>query len=115
MTRRNAVCAAPLVSDYNRLMATKAALKIRYDACFWRDPATKLVVASARPLDVVSAGKDEQEARKNLDEALQLFFETTIYMGTLDVILEESGYQMIDGVWEPPAVATSRETVEVSA
>jgi predicted RNase H-like HicB family nuclease len=73
-----------------------------------------LIVASARPLEVVSAGKTEIEARKNLDEALLLFLETTREMGTLDVILEESGYRLVDGVWEPPAVTTSRETVEVS-
>ncbi len=85
-------------------MATRAALKLEYDACFWRDPDTKMVIAAARPLDVMSAGKDEAEARKNLDEALQGFLETTRDLGTLDVILEESGYRLVGGVWQPPPV-----------
>jgi predicted RNase H-like HicB family nuclease len=70
-------------------------------------------VAEARPLDVVSAGKDEEVAKKSLAEAVQLFLESTIELGTLDIILEESGYQRIGGVWEPPSVNTSRETAEV--
>ncbi|HEY7270836.1 MAG TPA: hypothetical protein VH951_13510 [Dehalococcoidia bacterium] len=91
-------------------MATRTALKIRFDICFWHDYQTNQVIVEARPLDVVTSGVDEADARRSLQDALQGFLETCREMGTLDVVLEEAGYQLVDGIWEPPPVKTSRET-----
>ncbi len=96
-------------------MATQQALKVRYDACLWLDQETNLIIACARPLDVVSAGEDEDQAKRNLDEALQLFLEVSRDMGTLDQVLQESGYRLVDGVWEPPLVKMTIGVVEVPA
>jgi predicted RNase H-like HicB family nuclease len=49
-------------------------------------------VAHARELDVSSCGGTEERALKNLKEAVRLFLEEADKMGTLDQILEESGF-----------------------
>jgi hypothetical protein len=93
-------------------MATRTALKIRFDACFWHDYQTNQVIAEARPLDVVTSGTNEAEARTSLQDALYGFLEACKDMGTLEDVLEEAGYRLLNGVWEPPSVTTSRETGE---
>ncbi len=52
----------------------------------------KTYVAYARELDVSSCGQTRQKAEKNLMEAVRLFLEEAERMGTLQQILEESGY-----------------------
>ena len=49
-------------------------------------------VAHALELDVSSCGGTKDRAVKNLKEAVRLFLEEAEKMGTLDRILEESGY-----------------------
>jgi hypothetical protein len=93
-------------------MATRTALKIRFDLCFWHDYQTDQLIVEARPLDVVTSGKDEADARRSLQDALAGFLEACKDMGTLEIVLEEAGYRLVDGIWEPPAVKTSRETRE---
>ncbi len=44
-------------------------------------------------LDVSSCGETEEEARKNIQDAVRGFLETSEAMGTLEEILEEAGYQ----------------------
>jgi len=48
-------------------------------------------VSSCPALDVVSQGKSEIEAKKNLEEALKLFLEVCLERGTL----EECGFSLI--------------------
>lgn len=50
-------------------------------------------VSCCAPLDVYSQGDTEQEALDNLIEALQLFLETSMEMGTLPQILAECGFK----------------------
>jgi len=45
------------------------------------------------PLDVMSSGTTPQEARQALDEAVRVFLLTAADLGTLDQVLEESGYE----------------------
>ena len=52
----------------------------------------KSYVAYACELDVSSCGLSRQKAEKNLIEAVRLFLEEAEKMGTLQQILEESGY-----------------------
>ena len=49
-------------------------------------------VAHALELDVSSCGGTKEKALKNLKEAVRLFLEEAEKMGTLEQILEESGY-----------------------
>ena len=52
----------------------------------------KTYVAYAPELDVSSCGQTRQKAERNLMEAVRLFLEEAEKMGTLEQILEESGY-----------------------
>lgn len=45
-------------------------------------------------LDVLSQGRNEQEAKKNLREALVMFLESCIKRGTLDAVLKECGFKL---------------------
>ena len=60
-------------------------------------------IAHAMPLDVMSSGASSEEARKALDEAVHLFLITAEEAGTLNDILEESGYAFVEGRWIGPA------------
>ena len=59
-------------------------------------------VAYVPELDVSSCGATNDEARKNIREAVQAFIEAGEEMGTLDQILEESGYQRVGEGWNAP-------------
>ena len=67
-------------------------------------------VAYVPELDLSSCGATNDEARRNIREAVQAFIETSEEMGTLDEILEESGYQRIGDAWSAPEfIALDRE------
>ena len=57
-------------------------------------------VAHVPELDVSSCGDSEAQARKNIRDAVSGFLETAKELGTLNDILEESGYtlKMVDGM-----------------
>jgi predicted RNase H-like HicB family nuclease len=59
-------------------------------------------VAHAMPLDVMSSGATPAAARQALDEAVRLFLITAADRGTLEQVLEESGYQRHDEHWVCP-------------
>lgn len=52
----------------------------------------KNIIACCPILDVVSQGKSLKEAKKNLIEALHLFFITCYEHGTLDEVMKQSGF-----------------------
>ena len=64
---------------------------IDYTVQIWKEG--NQFVAHAMPLDVISSGKTPEEARKALDEAVHLFLVTADDMGSLDEILQETGYE----------------------
>lgn len=67
-------------------------------------------VAYVPELDLSSCGTTNDEARRNIREAVQAFIETSTEMGTLDQILEESGYERTGDRWRAPEfVALDRE------
>ena len=76
------------------------ALEIQYSACVWLEG--DVYVAAARPLDVLSAGKTREAARKNLHEAVLLFLEVAREQGTLEDILIEAGYEREGAAWAAP-------------
>lgn len=63
---------------------------IRFPTAFAKEEGGR-VVALCLPLDVMSQGATEQEARSNLAEAVQLFIESCFERGTLEQVLKECG------------------------
>lgn len=54
----------------------------------------KWFIASCPILDVHSQGETEEQAKKNLGNALSLFFISCYERGTLDAALKECGFQL---------------------
>ncbi len=54
----------------------------------------KWFVASCPVLDVHSQGETEEQAKKNLGEALYLFFVSCFERGTLDEVLKKCGFKV---------------------
>jgi predicted RNase H-like HicB family nuclease len=87
---------------------------IEYTLQIWKEG--NQFVAHAMPLDVMSSGKTPDEARKALDEAVHLFLVTAADMGTLEEILQDSGYEFSGGKWISPSwVAIERHSTLVGA
>ena len=53
----------------------------------------KWYVASCQVLNISSQGETEKKAKKNLTEALTLFFISCIERNTLDAVLKECGFK----------------------
>ena len=88
-------------------------LTIAYTLQLWRDG--DYFVAHAMPLDVMSTGKTEEEARYALDEAVSLFLKTAADIGTLEQVLEDAGYVFRGEEWEEPAwVSVEGHTLSVA-
>ena len=59
-------------------------------------------VAYVPELDVSSCGTTDDEARKNIRDAVQGFLEASTQMGTLGEILDEAGYTREGQGWRAP-------------
>ena len=59
-------------------------------------------VAYVPELDVSSCGTTDDEARKNIRDAVQGFLEISARMGTLGEILDEAGYAREGQSWRAP-------------
>ncbi|MCI0513543.1 type II toxin-antitoxin system HicB family antitoxin [candidate division KSB1 bacterium] len=62
-------------------------------------------VSYCPPLDVYSQGQTEQEAEKNLKEALSLFFITCFEMGTFDKVMKECGFKVSKNAFDTTQIA----------
>lgn len=58
----------------------------------WKDG--NMYTAYCPELDVVSCGRDIEEARKNLIEVIEIQLEETAKLGTLKAFLEDAGYDL---------------------
>ncbi|MEO5357568.1 MAG: hypothetical protein H7844_09765 [Nitrospirae bacterium YQR-1] len=88
-------------------------MDIEYTVHIWKEGTQ--FIAHAMPLDVMSSGRTPEDARKALDEAVLLFLTTASDIGTVSVILEESGYEFQDGNWVCPMwIATERHSTAVA-
>ena len=65
-------------------------MEIHFTAQVFREGGT--FVAYAPELDISSCGNTKHRAQKKLLEAVRLFLDEADHMGTLERILEESGY-----------------------
>ncbi len=74
----------------------------------------KTYVAYVPELDLSSCGATDEEARKNIRDAVGGFLETSADMGTLSEILEEAGYEREGDTWQGPEfVSLDRLTLSV--
>ena len=65
-------------------------------------------VAFCPALNLATQGKTFEEADKAFDELIQIFMEEVIEMGTLDKVLEESGWTKTKQHWTPPTLVNQR-------
>jgi predicted RNase H-like HicB family nuclease len=71
-------------------------------------------VAHVPELDVSSCGDTTDDARRNIQDAVRGFLETSEEMGTLTDILEEAGYLRKGDAWvSPELVASDRLSVGI--
>lgn len=79
---------------------------IKFDGIIFKEGET--FIAYSPKLDVSSCGNTIDEARENLKIAVRLFLEEAEKMGTLEDILQESGYEKTDiNVWETPRLVST--------
>ena len=81
-------------------MNTTPKFDIDYTVQIWQEGSQ--FVAHAMPLDVMSAGHTPEEARQAVAEAVQLFLKTAIEIGTLEEVLEDTGYAFEQNRWVSP-------------
>ncbi len=85
---------------------------IEYTVHIWQEG--NQFIAHAMPLDVMSSGFTPESARKALDDAVRVFLRTLEDMGTTGEVLQECGYQLIQGSWKcPPWVSIERHSAVV--
>ena len=58
-------------------------------------------VALAPDLNVSSFGDTPEDAMRSVQEALEAFLEECQEMGTMEEVMEESGFSRINDAWEP--------------
>ncbi len=79
---------------------------IEYDMIVFKEDET--YVAYCPELDVSSCGNTVGHAKEMLKTAVRLFLEEAEKMGTLEDILEESGYKKDEnGRWLPPKLVAT--------
>jgi predicted RNase H-like HicB family nuclease len=89
-------------------------MDIEYTVQVWKEGSH--YIAHAMPLDVISSGSSTETAKAALKEAVQLFFDTSKDMGTLEDILHECGYERGGDEWVSPSwIAVERESVAIGA
>lgn len=89
-------------------------MNIDYNVQIWSEG--NVFIAHAMPIDVASSGKTPEEAKAALDETVHLFLATAAEAGTLNQVLEEAGYEQIDGQWSSPSwIVIERRSSTVAA
>lgn len=72
-------------------------------------------VAYVPELDLSSCGATREDATRNIQDAVQGFLESSASRGSLDSILEESGYRRNGNAWDPPEfVGLDRQRASVA-
>jgi predicted RNase H-like HicB family nuclease len=65
------------------------------------------IICHCLPLDISSCGRDLNEARSNIKDAIEGFVESCEGMGTLEEVLNECGFIKSGSDWRSPAVLES--------
>ena len=79
-------------------------MKLDMNVHIWKEDRQYL--AHAMPLDVMSSGPTPEAARRAVDEAVHLFLQTALEVGTLEEILEECGYERQGDRWVSPSLVS---------
>ena len=86
---------------------------ISFDAHIFKEGDT--YVAYVPTFDVSSCGATDEEARRNIRDAVRGFLAASADLGTLGEILEEAGYRHeADGWHAPEFVSTDRLTMSIT-
>lgn len=71
-------------------------------------------VAYVPALDLSTCGATDDEARRNIRDAVRGFLAASANMGTLDEILQEAGYEREGETWRAPEfVSVDRLTMSI--
>lgn len=65
-------------------------------------------IAYTPALDLSTAGSTFEEARKNFKEAVNIFFQELMEMGTLEEVLKELGWEKQNNNLVPPVVVANQ-------
>ena len=71
-------------------------------------------VAHCPPLDVTTQGRSQAQAKKNLEEAAELFLTSCIERGTLDQALRELGFLHVEGKASKPPAKSFELSIPIS-
>ena len=71
------------------------------------------IIACCPILDVITQGPTKEEAKKNLIEALNLFFISCYEHGTLDEVMKECGFIAHAGGKKPSIETTTHDIINV--
>lgn len=74
---------------------------VQLDTQIWKEG--DMYVAHVPLLQLSSCGYTVEEARKNIKEVTEIFFEETDRKGTTKDVLEELGFEF-DKEWKPPEI-----------
>src|SRR4051812_44621521 len=69
-------------------------------------------VAYSPALDISTSGKSEKVVQKRFVEAVSLFLEEIVEMGTANDVLTELGWTKVQKRWNPPQVVSSNSIGE---
>ena len=68
----------------------------------------KRYIAYSPALELSTSGKNETQAKKHFEEAVDIFFEEVVEAGTLEDVLANLGWKKAKNRWEPPRVVSQR-------
>jgi predicted RNase H-like HicB family nuclease len=72
-------------------------------------------VAYVPELDVSSCGATQEDAMRNIRDAVEGFLESSAAHGSLEWVLEEAGYRRNGALWESPEyIGVDRQTARVA-
>lgn len=73
------------------------------------------IIAYSPALDLSTCGDTEKQARQRFSEAVTVYLKELKLMGTLEEVLEESGWQKDarEGGWIPPTYKSASQEVRI--
>lgn len=87
-------------------MTNNVAIKFALPVSFLREG--DYFIAYTPALDLSTAGSTFEEAQKNFEEAVNIFFQELIKMGTVSDVLSELGWQKQNNSFVPPVVVSNQ-------
>ena len=71
-------------------------------------------VAYSPALELCTSGNSAEDAKKNFEEIVGIFFDEVSEAGTLDDVLSDLGWEKADHQWMPPEIiAQTTESIRV--